>query len=441
LRRAGRANAFSSIGSSTEHAMHHFAYRNGVLHAEAVNLVIIAQAVETPFYCYSTATLERHYDVFAGAFADVRALVCYAMKANSNQAVVKTLAARGAGADVVSEGELKRARAAGIAPEKIMFSGIGKTARELSVAVDEGILCVNVESDAEIDMLSGIAAAKGRMAKISVRVNPDIDARTHAKIATGKAENKFGIPISRAREVYGRAAKLPGLKVAGVDMHIGSQITELKPFQDAFALLTEFVRTLRADGHSIEHVDLGGGLGIPYRDDNEPPPHPDRYADLVKRATQGLDCMLIFEPGRLIAGNAGILVTRVLYVKRGEAKTFVIVDAAMNDLIRPTLYDAHHEIWPVAEPPRAGKRITADVVGPICETGDFFALARDMAEPKAGDLLAIMSAGAYGAVQAGTYNTRALVPEVLVRGGDWALVRRRVDVDELIALDQLPDWL
>jgi diaminopimelate decarboxylase len=371
----------------------------------------------------------------------VRALVCYALKANSNQAVVKTLAALGAGADVVSEGELKRARAAGIAPQKIMFSGIGKTARELALAVDEGILCVNVESEAEIGALSAIGAAKGRVANISVRVNPDVDARTHAKIATGKAENKFGIPISRAREVYADAAKLPGVKIAGVDMHIGSQITELKPFQDAFALLTDFVRTLRADGHSIEHVDLGGGLGIPYRDDNEQPPSPDAYADLVKRATRGLDCTLIFEPGRLICGNAGILVTRVLYVKRGEAKTFVIVDAAMNDLIRPTLYDAHHEIWPVGEPADGAGRIVADVVGPVCETGDFFALGRQMTEPKPGDLLAVMTAGAYGAVQAGTYNTRPLVPEVMVRERDWALVRRRVAVDELIALDRLPPWL
>ena len=421
--------------------MHHFAYRDGVLHAEAVNLVTIAEAVETPFYCYSSATLERHYKVFADAFADVRALVCYALKANSNQAVVKTLAALGAGADVVSEGELKRARAAGIAPQKIMFSGIGKTARELALAVDEGILCVNVESEAEIGALSAIAAAKGRVANISVRVNPDVDARTHAKIATGKAENKFGIPISRAREVYADAAKLPGVKITGVHMHIGSQITELKPFQDAFALLTDFVRTLRADGHSIEHVDLGGGLGIPYRDDNEQPPSPDAYADLVKRATRGLDCTLIFEPGRLICGNAGILVTRVLYVKRGEAKIFVIVDAAMNDLIRPTLYDAHHEIWPVGEPAGGAGRIVADVVGPVCETGDFFALGRQMTEPKPGDLLAVMTAGAYGAVQAGTYNTRPLVPEVMVRERDWALVRRRVAVDELIGLDQLPPWL
>jgi diaminopimelate decarboxylase len=421
--------------------MHHFAYRNGVLHAEAVNLVDLAQAVGTPFYCYSTATLARHYKVFADAFADVPALVCYSLKANSNQAVVKTLAALGAGADVVSEGELKRARAAGIPPDKIMFSGIGKTARELAAAVDERVLCVNVESEAELELLSSIAAGKGREVCVSVRVNPDVDARTHAKIATGKAENKFGIPISRARDVYARAAKLPGLKVTGVDMHIGSQITELEPFDDAFALLSDFVRALRADGHAISHVDLGGGLGIPYREDNEPPPHPEAYAALVKRATRDLGCTLIFEPGRLIVGNAGILVTRVLYLKRGEAKTFVIVDAGMNDLIRPTLYEAHHDIRPVRETRAGARRVVADVVGPVCESGDFLALDRDMAAPQPGDLLAIMTAGAYGAVQAGTYNTRALVPEVLVREGEWALVRPRLEVADLIALDRLPPWL
>ncbi len=420
--------------------MHHFAYRDGVLHAEGVNLAALATAVGTPFYCYSTATLERHYRVFADAFADVPALICYAMKANSNQAVIATLARLGAGADVVSGGELKRARAAGIPPSKIMFSGIGKTAEELSHAVDEGILCVNVESEPELALLSTIAHGKGRIANISIRVNPDVDARTHAKIATGKAENKFGIPISRAREVYASAAKLPGLKVTGVDMHIGSQITVLAPFDDAFGLLSDFVRTLRADGHHIEHVDLGGGLGIPYREDDEPP-RPERYAEVVKRATRDLSCTLIFEPGRLLVGNAGILVTQVLYVKHGEAKNFVIVDAAMNDLIRPTLYEAYHEIRPVAGPVSATRPIVADVVGPVCESGDFLALDRKMAEPQPGDLLAVMSAGAYGAVQAGTYNTRPLIPEVLVREDQWALVRPRMEVDELIARDRLPPWL
>jgi diaminopimelate decarboxylase len=421
--------------------MHHFAYRNGVLHAEDVDLTALADAVGTPFYCYATATLERHYRVFAQAFADVDALVCYAMKANSNQAVIATLARLGAGADVVSEGELLRARAAGIPPHKIMFSGVGKTARELALAVDEGILCVNVESEAELELLAGIAAQKGRAADISIRVNPDVDPRTHAKIATGKAENKFGIPISRAREVYARAAKLDGVRVVGVDMHIGSQITELDPFSDAFALLADFVRTLRADGHSIRHVDLGGGLGIPYREDNEPPPDPSAYAAVVKKATRDLGCQLIFEPGRLIVGNAGILVTRVLYLKSGEAKTFVIVDAGMNDLVRPTLYDAHHDIRPVREAAVGTPRTIADVVGPVCESGDFIALDRSMVAPEPGDLLAIMSAGAYGAVEASTYNTRALVPEVLVHKGEWALVRPRVTAAELIALDRMPAWL
>jgi diaminopimelate decarboxylase len=421
--------------------MHHFAYRAGAMHAEAVDLGVLAEAVGTPFYCYSTATLERHYRVFAEAFADVPSLVCYAMKANSNQAVIATLARLGAGADVVSGGELKRALAAGVRPDKIMFSGIGKTADELAAAVDAGILCINVESEPELELLSAISASKGRTTCISVRVNPDVDARTHAKIATGRSENKFGIPISRAREVYAHAGKLKGVRVAGVDMHIGSQITDLQPFDDAFALLSEFVRTLRADGHAIEHVDLGGGLGIPYREDNEPPPDPAAYAAIVKRATRGLDCTLIFEPGRMIVGNAGILVTRVLYVKRGEAKNFVIVDTAMNDLIRPTLYEAHHDIRPVKEPAAGARRIVADVVGPICETGDYLALEREMAEPGAGDLIAIMTAGAYGAVQAGTYNTRALVPEMLVNGAEWAVVRPRLDVDALIALDRMPQWL
>jgi diaminopimelate decarboxylase len=362
------------------------------------------------------------------------------MKANSNQAIIRTLALRGAGADVVSGGELERARAAGIPAEKIMFSGIGKTAAELAFAVDAGILCVNVESEAELALLSSIAAGKARRARVSVRVNPDIDAKTHSKIATGKAENKFGIPISRAREVYALAATLPGLEVIGVDMHIGSQITDLTPFDDAFALLADFVRTLRADGHHISHIDLGGGLGIAYREDSEPPPDPTAYAGMAKRATRGLDCTLVFEPGRLIVGNAGILVTRILYLKRGETKTFVIIDAGMNDLIRPTLYEAHHDIRPLHERQGAA-RVTVDVVGPVCESGDFLALDREIPQPEVGDLLAIMTAGAYGAVQAGTYNTRPLVPEVLVREQEWALVRPRVEASQLIALDRSAPWL
>jgi diaminopimelate decarboxylase len=421
--------------------MHHFDYRSGVLHAEGVDLTTLADAVGTPFYCYSSATIERHYKVFAGAFADVDALVCYAMKANSNQAVIATLAKLGAGADVVSGGELLRARAAGVPPDKIMFSGVGKTADELALAVEQNILCVNVESEPELELLASIAAAKGRAVDISIRVNPDVDPKTHAKIATGKAENKFGIPISRAREVYAHAAKLKGVRVIGVDMHIGSQIIELDPFGDAFALLADFVTALRADGHTISHIDLGGGLGIPYREDNEPPPDPDAYAAIVKRATQNLNCKLIFEPGRLIVGNAGILVTRVLYMKHGEGKTFVIIDAGMNDLIRPTLYEAHHDIRPVRQAPAGAPRITADVVGPVCESGDFLALDRSMVAPRPGDLLAVMTAGAYGATQSGTYNSRPLIPEVLVRKDEWALVRPRVTAADLIAMDRLPNWL
>jgi diaminopimelate decarboxylase len=427
--------------------MHHFAYRHrvsrqNVLHAEEVDLSELAGVVGTPFYCYSTATLERHYRVFADAFASAPdTLVCYSIKANSNLGVLATLARLGAGMDVVSEGELRRALAVKVPPEKIVFSGVGKTREEMAAALDSGIFAFNVESEPELRALSEVAGPRGRTARIAIRVNPDVDAKTHHKIATGKSENKFGIPLSRARAVYAHAAKLPGLKVAGVDMHIGSQIIDLAPFDNAFALLSEFVRALRADGHGIEHIDLGGGLGIPYHHDNEPPPHPEAYAAIVKRATKGLGCTLIFEPGRLLVGNAGILVTRVIYLKRGEAKTFVIVDAAMNDLVRPTLYDAHHEIVPVREPAAETHRIVADVVGPICESGDFLALGRSLGEPQPGDLLAVMTSGAYGAVQAGTYNSRPLVPEVLVRNTEWALVRPRMEVGEIIALDRLPGWL
>lgn len=421
--------------------MNHFQYRDGVLHAEDVNLTALAETVGTPFYCYSTATLERHYRVFAEAFTGVKTLVCYAMKANSNQSVLRTLAKLGAGADVVSGGELKRARAAGIPPEKIVFSGVGKTAAELRQALAENILCINVESEPELHLLSSLANEMGRTARISIRVNPDVDAGTHAKISTGKSENKFGIPLSNAREVYARAAKLPGIQVTGVDMHIGSQITDLGPLEDAFKLLVEFVGTLRADGHTISHVDFGGGLGIPYENDLPNPPEPAAYAQMVKRVTQGLDATLMFEPGRLIVGNAGILVSSVIYVKHGDAKNFVIIDAAMNDLIRPTLYEAHHEILPVRENVAGAQTIVADVVGPVCESGDYLALDRTMTEPKPGDLLAIMTAGAYGAVQAGSYNTRALVPEVLVKDDQYAVVRPRIDADALIAMDKSAPWL
>jgi diaminopimelate decarboxylase len=363
------------------------------------------------------------------------------MKANSNQSVLRTLAKLGAGADVVSGGELKRALAAGIPPNKILFSGVGKTEMELRAALAADILCINVESEPELELLSKLAVETGRTARISIRVNPDVDAGTHAKIATGKSENKFGIPIGRAREVYARAAKLPGIEVTGTDMHIGSQITDLSKMETAFRILSDFVQTLRADGHNIEHIDFGGGLGIPYHADREAPPLPSAYAAMVKRVTHNLGCTLMFEPGRMIVGNAGILVSRVIYVKPGEAKNFVIIDAAMNDLIRPTLYEAHHDVVPVREPAKGARTITADVVGPVCETGDYLALDRNLTEPKAGDLLAIMTAGAYGAVQSGFYNTRALVPEVLVKGDQYAVVRPRIEVEDLIAMDRPAPWL
>ena len=421
--------------------MHHFTIKNGVMNAEDVDLAKLAAAVGTPFYCYSTATLVRHYEVFDKAFKGVPHLICYAVKANSNQAVLKTLARLGAGMDVVSGGELRRALAAGAAPGKITFSGVGKTPAEMTLALEQRILCFNVESEPELARLSGLANSQNRIARVALRVNPDVDAKTHAKIATGKAENKFGIPLGRAPEVYAQAAKLPGIKVTGVDIHIGSQITDLAPFDAAFKLIADFVRVLRMDGHALDHIDLGGGLGIPYASWDDPESyHPERYAEIVKTRLAPLGCQLIFEPGRLIAGNAGILVTSVLLVKRGEAKTFVIVDAAMNDLVRPTLYDAHHEVLFVRAA-RARPEITADVVGPVCETGDYLALSRKIAEPSPGDLLAIMSAGAYGAVQAGTYNSRLLVPEVLVNGSQYAIVRPRGTYEELIGLDKIPAWL
>ena len=421
--------------------MNHFDYRNGVLHAEAVDLVALAEAVGTPFYCYSTATLERHYRVFADAFAGLDALVCYSLKANSNQSVLRTLAKLGAGADVVSGGELKRARAAGIPSDKIVFSGVGKTEAELRAALADNVLCINVESEPELELLSRLAVETGGSARVSIRINPDVDSGTHAKISTGKSENKFGVPLSRARVVYAGAAKLPGIRLTGVDVHIGSQITDLGPMEAAFRKLADLVQALREDGHTISHVDFGGGLGIPYHLDRTAPPEPAAYAAMVKRVTHNLGCRLMFEPGRMIVGNAGILVARVIYMKQGESKNFVVIDAAMNDLIRPTLYEAHHDILPVRQPAAGAPTITADVVGPVCETGDYLALGRTMPEPKSGDLLAIMTAGAYGAVQSGSYNTRPLVPEVLVNGDQYALVRPRVEVDALIALDRVAPWL
>lgn len=421
--------------------MNHFEYRDGVLHAEDVSIPAIAAAVGTPFYCYSSATLTRHFRVFSEAFAGLDALVCYAMKANSNQAVLKTLAKLGAGADVVSEGELRRALAAGIPASKIMFSGVGKTVREMDFAIAAGIHCFNVESEPELEILSARAVAAGKVAPVSVRINPDVDAKTHKKIATGKAENKFGIPWQRARDVYARVRELPGVSAIGIDMHIGSQITELQPFDDAFALLAELVGTLKADGHEIAHVDLGGGLGVPYRFDNDPPPLPDAYADIVRKRVTGLGVKVIFEPGRLIVANAGILVSEVIFLKEGDAKNFLIVDAAMNDLIRPTLYDAYHDIRPVVQAPEGADWLNVDIVGPVCETGDFLGHHRNLPRMKSGDLIAVGTAGAYGAVQASTYNTRPLIPEVLVDGDRFHVIRPRPSYDDLIGLDSVPDWL
>lgn len=438
----GAREAFPcSLKKLESSVMHHFSYRNGILHAEDVDVSRLAEEVGTPFYCYSTATLERHYRVFAEAFEGCDALVCFAMKANSNQAVLQTLGNLGAGMDIVSGGEMKRALAAHVPGERIVFSGVGKTREEMALGLDNGILCFNVESEPELKALSEVAVSKGIDARVSIRVNPDVDAKTHAKISTGKSQNKFGIPISRAREVYRQAARLPGLQVTGVDMHIGSQIIDLQPFDNASALLSELARDLMSDGHKLHHIDFGGGLGIPYRADNEPPPDPNAYAEIIKRNAGSLGLKMVFEVGRMIAGNAGILVTRVIYVKKGENKTFVIVDAAMNDLIRPTLYDAYHALQPVREPAVGADRMIVDVVGPVCETGDYLALGRDMPEMRAGDLIAVMTAGAYGAVQSFTYNSRNLVPEVLVRDSDYAVVRARQSHEELIALDRIPDWL
>jgi diaminopimelate decarboxylase len=421
--------------------VNHFNYQNGVLHAEDVPLPAIAAAVGTPFYCYSTATLVRHYRVFRDALAGLDTLVCYAVKANSNQSVIRTFVAEGAGLDVVSEGELRRALAAGADAQKIVFAGVGKTPREIAFAIDTGILCFNVESEPELKAISEIASQKGRTAPVAIRINPDVDAKTHAKITTGKSENKFGIPYERARAVYAEAADLPGIRVTGVDMHIGSQVTDLEPFNAAYERLADLVRALRADGHAIDHVDAGGGLGIPYRLDDPPPPDPAAYAAIVKKRLGNLGAQILFEPGRLFVGNAGILVSEVLYLKQGAAKNFLIVDAAMNDLIRPTLYEAHHDIKPVVEVKARGATMVADVVGGICETGDYLALGRTLPQLASGDLIAIMTAGAYGAVQGGTYNTRPLAAEVLVNGREWAVVRPRQTYDELIGLDRIAPWL
>ena len=423
--------------------MHHFQYRDDRLLAEDVDVTALAEQVGTPFYVYSAATLRRHVRVMREAFDGIDTLLAYAMKANSNQAVLTLMAREGAGADVVSGGELERALAAGIRPDRIVFSGVGKTVAEMRRALAVGIHCFNLESEPEMRRLNDIATAMGVVAPVSVRINPDVDAGTHAKISTGKADNKFGIPYARALAVYAEIAALPGLRAVGVDMHIGSQITDMRPFDNAFALLAELVGTLRQAGHPIGHVDVGGGLGIPYHLDELAPPDPLAYAAIVRKHIAPLGVSLILEPGRLIVGNAGMLVTRVEYVKEAGtvpgSKTFVIVDAAMNDLIRPTLYEAHHDLQPVVHSNRP--HIVADVVGPVCETGDFIAQDRRLQVVVEGDLLAVMSAGAYGAVMASTYNSRPLVPEVMVDGDRWHVIRPRRSIEELIGLDSVPDWL
>ncbi len=420
--------------------MNHFDYIEGVLHAESVSIEKIAEQVGTPFYLYSTATLERHYDVFKQSFGALDTLVCFAVKANSNLNVIETLARKGAGADVVSGGELERALRAGVPASRIVFSGVGKTQDEMARALKAGIFQYNVESEAELLTLSGVAQSLNLTAPITFRVNPDVDAKTHAKISTGKAENKFGIPWQKARGIYAAAAKLPGIKVVGVDVHIGSQLTDLAPLEQAFVRVVDLVHQLRLDGHSIERCDFGGGLGIIYKEAQDTPPLPQAYGAMVQRVAGNLGCKLVFEPGRLIVGNAGLLISKVIYVKEGEAKRFIILDAAMNDLIRPAMYEAFHHIAPVREA-RAAHMVHATIVGPVCETGDTFATDRQIADVAADDLVAFHSAGAYGAVMASSYNTRPLVPEVMVRGDEFAVIRPRVSVDDLIALDRKAPWL
>jgi diaminopimelate decarboxylase len=419
----------------------HFLYRDGALYAEDVPVSEIAAAVGTPFYVYSTATLKRHFQLFDEALAWGDHLVCFAMKSLSNQAVIRLLGNAGAGMDVVSGGEYLRAKAAGVPGDRIVFSGVGKTADEMRLAIEGGIRQFNVESEPEMIVLDQVAQSLGAVAPITIRVNPDVDAKTHAKIATGKSENKFGIPISRAREVYAMAAKMPGLKVIGIDVHIGSQLTELAPFEAAYNKVAELTEQLRADGHEITRLDLGGGLGIPYARSNEAPPLPTDYGALIQRTVGHLGCEIEIEPGRLISGNAGLMVSKVIYVKSGEDRDFLILDGAMNDLIRPAMYDAWHDIIPVNEAPAGTPPAKYDIVGPVCESGDTFAKGREMPPVKADDLVAFRSAGAYGAVMSSEYNSRPLIPEVLVNGDQFAVIRPRPTYEEMIARDNVPAWL
>ena len=421
--------------------MDHFSYKSGILHAEDASIKEIAKKVGTPFYVYSTATLRRHFDLFESALSGIDHLICYAVKAASNQAILRTLANFGAGMDVVSGGEYKRAREAGVEGSQIVFSGVGKTGAEMKLALTEGVRQFNVESEEELLVLSAIAHNLDKVAPITIRVNPDVDAKTHEKIATGKAENKFGIPISRAREVYAKAASLPGIKVVGIDVHIGSQLTQLLPFEEAYKKLADLTEMLRSDGHEIKRLDLGGGLGIPYGSKDGSPPTPKEYGQMIKRVLGHLNCEIEIEPGRLLVGNAGLLVSEVIYVKKGHDREFLILDAAMNDLLRPALYEAYHDIVPVMQPSVNQKNTVYDVVGPVCETGDTFAKSRTMHICKPGELVAFRSAGAYGAAMASEYNTRPLVPEVLVNNSDYSEIRERPTLDEIIGRDKIPNWL
>ena len=421
--------------------MDHFSYKDDFLHAEDVSIKEIAKHLGTPFYVYSTATLRRHFDLFESALNGVDHLICYAVKASSNQAILRTLAKFGAGMDVVSGGEYKRARDAGVEGNRIVFSGVGKTSSEMKMALSEGVRQFNVESEEELFVLSTLANSMDRLAPITLRVNPDVDAKTHEKIATGKAENKFGIPISRAREVYALAASLPGIKVVGIDLHIGSQLTQLLPFEEAYKKIADLTNILRSDGHEIMRLDLGGGLGIPYGSNDGTPPTPKEYGQMIKRVLGHLNCEIEIEPGRLLVGNAGLLVSEVIYVKKGHDREFLILDAAMNDLLRPALYEAYHDIVPIVKSRLKQKDAVYDIVGPVCETGDTFAKSREMNKCKPGDLLAFRSAGAYGAAMASEYNTRPLVPEVLTNNGDYVVIRDRPSLEEIIARDKIPDWL
>ncbi|MBD3786015.1 MAG: diaminopimelate decarboxylase [Sphingomonadales bacterium] len=421
--------------------MDHFLYKTGVLHAEDVAIPEIAAAVGTPFYVYSAATLTRHFRLFDEALAGTDHLVCFAIKSNSNLAVLKLLGDLGAGMDVVSGGEYRRAKAAGVPGERIVFSGVGKTPEEIRLALTGGIRQFNVESEPELRVISAIATELGLRAPIALRVNPDVDAKTHEKIATGKSENKFGIPIAKARAVYAEAAALPGIDVVGVDVHIGSQLTDLAPFEAAFRKVRELTLTLRADGHDIRRLDLGGGLGIPYTRSNLAPPLPVEYGAMIKDVLGDLGCEIEIEPGRLISGNAGLMVSSVIYLKEGEGRNFLILDAAMNDLVRPSMYGAHHDIIPVIEPEPGTAPAPIDIVGPVCETGDTFAKARDLTPVGPGDLVAFRSAGAYGAVMASEYNSRPLIPEVLVQGDHFAVIRQRPSFKEMLGRDSIPEWL